>query len=163
MGLFTFTGKILAGELIEPCNNGHMRRAFTYIDDVVEGVVRLLRQPPTTNLELSSDQPGPAASAAPYRIYTTGNSQPVDLLESVRVLDGALGRKANTTMLPMQAGDVSEIYAFTADLEDVIKYHPGKPVADGLQRLVAWHRMLPPTGAMETADLAPFGPLPPRA
>ncbi len=140
MALFKFTRAILAGEPIEVYNNGKMRRDFTYIDDVVEGVVRAATRTATGNPSWTGRAPDPATSSAPYRLYNIGNSQPVDLLTMIELLEGALGREAKRTYLPMQPGDVPET---SADLEDLVRdvgYRPATPLKDGIERFVAWYR-----------------------
>jgi UDP-glucuronate 4-epimerase len=140
MTLFKFTRAILAGEPIEVYNDGLMRRDFTYIDDVVEGVVRVAVKPAAANPDWNSDAPDPGTSSAPYRIYNIGNSQPVDLLSMVETLERVLGREAKKTWLPMQPGDVPETSANVDDLVRDVGYKPGTPLEDGITRFVAWYR-----------------------
>ena len=140
MAYFSFTRKILAGEPIPVFNHGRMKRDFTYIDDIVEGVVRVIDQPPAGNPDWSGDDPDPATSYAPYRIFNIGNSNTVQLLDFIRVLEEHLGVKANMEMLPMQNGDVTATYANTDALHEAVGFSPSTSVEEGLRRFVAWYR-----------------------
>ncbi|MCS6926160.1 MAG: NAD-dependent epimerase [Candidatus Binatia bacterium] len=140
MALFRFTRAILAGEPIEVFNYGKMRRDFTYIDDIVEGVVRVLDLVPRPNPSWSGSAPDPGTSRAPYRIYNIGNNQPVDLLQFIEVLETCLGRKAEKRFLPLQAGDVPETYADVDDLIQDVGFRPATPIHEGIARFVAWYR-----------------------
>ena len=141
MALFLFTKAILAGEPIKVFNNGHHRRSFTYIDDIVEGVVRTLDQPPGVDPNWSGMSPDPAISGvAPYRIYNIGNEQPVELLRYIEVLEQCLGRKANMEMLPLQPGDVPDTEADVSDLVANVGYRPQVSVEEGVARFVDWYR-----------------------
>ncbi len=141
MALFLFTRAILAGEPIRVFNHGRHRRSFTYVDDIVEGVVRTLDQPPRVDPAWNSAEPDPAASGvAPYRLYNIGNEQPVELLRYIEVLEACLGRKARMEMLPLQAGDVPDTEADVADLISDVGYRPVVPVEEGVARFVAWYR-----------------------
>src|SRR5690606_3758715 len=141
MALFLFTKAILAGEPIKVFNNGRHRRSFTYIDDIVEGVVRTLDQPPVVDPTWSGLSPDPAVSGvAPYRIYNIGNGQPVELLRYIEVLEHCLGRKANMEMLPLQPGDVPDTEADVSDLVANVGYRPRVSVEDGVARFVEWYR-----------------------
>lgn len=140
MALFRFTQAILAGEPIEVFNYGKMRRDFTYIDDIVEGVVRVLDLVPRPNPLWSGAAPDPGTSCAPYRIYNIGNNQPVDLLQFIEVLETCLGRKAEKRYLPLQAGDVPETYADVDDLIRDVGFRPATPIHEGIARFVAWYR-----------------------
>lgn len=140
MALFLFTRAILAGEPIDVFNDGKMRRDFTYIDDIVEGVVRTLDRPATPNPAWSSDRPDPASSRAPYRVYNIGNHQPVELLHLIGVLEGALGKKAIQNRLPMQPGDVPATYADVADLERDVGFRPATSIEMGVTQFVRWYR-----------------------
>jgi UDP-glucuronate 4-epimerase len=140
MALFKFTKAILNGEPIDVYNNGHMRRDFTYVDDVVEGVVRVAMRIAAPNPAWSGKTPDPGSSTAPYRIYNIGRSEPVDLLEMIRVLETALGRQAEKRLLPMQPGDVPETSADVDDLERDIGYRPETPLEQGIQQFVTWYR-----------------------
>src|SRR3546814_15710394 len=133
MALFLFTTAILAGEPIKLFNNGHHRRSFTYIDDIVEGVVRTLDQPPCVDPTWNGMSPDPAVSGvAPYRIYNIGNEQPVELLRYIEVLEQCLGRKANIEMLPIQPGDVTDTEADVSDPVVQAGYTPQVAVEAGV-------------------------------
>jgi UDP-glucuronate 4-epimerase len=140
MALFKFTRAILAGEPIDVFNYGRHRRDFTYIDDIVEGVIRVLDRVPTGNPEWSGDAPDAASSRAPFRIYNIGNNDPVELMEYISVLERNLGRKAQMNLLPLQPGDVPDTYADVSDLARDTGWHPNTPVAVGVARFVAWYR-----------------------
>ncbi|HET6724699.1 MAG TPA: NAD-dependent epimerase [Gammaproteobacteria bacterium] len=140
MALFLFTRNILAGEPIDVFNHGHHRRDFTYVDDIVEGVVRTLDKPAEPNPQWSGDAPDPATSAAPYRLFNIGNNRPVNLMRYIEVLEEKLGRKAEKNMLPMQNGDVPETYANVDDLVTAVGYRPATTVEDGIGRFVDWYR-----------------------
>lgn len=140
MALFLFTKKILAGEPIDIFNYGNHRRDFTYIDDIVEGVIRTLDTPATPNAEWSGLTPNPAASSAPYRIYNIGSNNPVELLRYVEILEDCLGRKATKNLLPLQLGDVPETYANVDALIRDVDYQPTTPVEVGVERFVRWYR-----------------------
>lgn len=140
MALFLFTRKILAGEEIEIFNHGHHARDFTYIDDVVEGVVRTMDHIATADAAWSGTAPDPATSAAPYRLYNIGNHEPVALLDFVAILERALGRPAQKIMLPMQPGDVEKTFADVEDLVRDVGFHPGTPLETGIGKFVAWYR-----------------------
>jgi UDP-glucuronate 4-epimerase len=140
MALFLFTKAILAGEPIKVFNHGRHKRSFTYIDDIVEGVIRTLDQVPSANPDWNSNAPDPATSNAPYRIYNIGNEQPVELLRYIEVLEACLGRKATMEMLPLQAGDVPDTEADVSDLVAGVGYRPTVSVEDGVERFVRWYR-----------------------
>jgi UDP-glucuronate 4-epimerase len=140
MALFLFTRAILAGEPIKVFNHGRHRRSFTYIDDIVEGVVRTLDRVVAPNPAWTGDAPDPASSDAPYRIYNIGNEQPVELLRYIEVLEQCLGRKANMVMLPLQAGDVPDTEADVSDLVANVGYRPLVSVKEGVERFVRWYR-----------------------
>jgi len=140
MALFTFTRHILAGEPIPVFSYGRHRRDFTYIDDIVEGVIRVLDKIPAPNPDWSGDSPDPATSRAPYRLYNIGNHQPVELRRYIHVLEECLGRKAELNLLPLQPGDVPDTYADVEDLARDVGYHPGTPVEEGVARFVQWYR-----------------------
>jgi UDP-glucuronate 4-epimerase len=140
MALFLFTRAILDGKPIDVFNFGKMQRDFTYIDDIVEGVVRILDNPSQPNPRWSGDHPDPGTSSAPYRLYNIGNHQPVDLMRFVEVLEEVLGKKAEKNFLPMQPGDVP---ATCADVDDLIKdvaFKPDTPIEVGVRRFVEWYR-----------------------
>ena len=140
MALFLFTKAILAGEPIQVFNHGHHKRSFTYIDDIVEGVIRTLDQVPTANPAWNGDAPDPASSNAPYRLYNIGNQQPVELLRYIEVLEQCLGRKAKMEMLPLQAGDVPDTEADVSSLVEAVGYTPSVSVEQGVDRFVRWYR-----------------------
>jgi UDP-glucuronate 4-epimerase len=140
MALFLFTRAILEGRPIEVFNHGQMQRDFTYIDDIVEGVVRASDRAATANPEWSSDIPDPASSAAPYRLYNIGNNQPTPLMDLIKSLEHHLGRTAEKVMVPMQMGDVPATWADVADLARDVGFHPGTPIDVGVGRFVAWYR-----------------------
>ena len=140
MALFLFTRKILAGEPIDVFNYGHHRRDFTYIDDIVEGVVRTLDNVATPNANWSGDKPDPATSKAPYRIYNIGSNNPVELLRYIEVLEDCLGKKAIKNLLPLQAGDVPDTYANVDALIEDVDYKPTTPVQVGIENFVKWYR-----------------------
>ncbi|MDZ7750223.1 MAG: NAD-dependent epimerase [Gammaproteobacteria bacterium] len=140
MALFLFTRKILAGEPIDVFNYGKHRRDFTYIADIVEGVIRVLDQPATPNPEWSGDAPDSATSNAPYRLYNIGNNNWVDLSHYIEVLEDCLGRKAERNLLPLQPGDVPDTYADVDDLVRDLDYRPNTSVEDGIRRFVDWYK-----------------------
>jgi len=140
MALFLFTEAILNSRPIELFNEGNMERDFTYIDDIVEGVVRVIDRPPSGNKDWPSDHPDPATSIAPYRIYNIGNSQPVKLMDFLNALEKELGKKADIRLAPMQPGDVARTWADVSDLEKDTGYKPSTPVSVGVQRFVEWYR-----------------------
>jgi UDP-glucuronate 4-epimerase len=140
MSLFLFTRSILAGQPIEVFNYGHHRRDFTYIDDLVEGVMRVIDAVARPNPAWSGDSPDPGTSRAPYRLYNIGNNHPVNLLRFIEVLEGCLGRVAVKKLLPMQPGDVPDTYADVKDLVDDVAYRPATPVEVGVERFVNWYR-----------------------
>ncbi len=144
MALFLFTRKILKGEPIDVFNYGKHRRDFTYIDDIVEGVLRTLDHIARPNPEWSGARPDPGTGKAPYRIYNIGNSQPVELMRYIEVLEECLGKQAEKNMLPLQPGDVPDTYANVQDLQNDVGYHPATPVEEGVRRFVEWYREYEP-------------------
>ncbi len=140
MALFKFTKAILAGEKIPVFNYGKHRRDFTYIDDIVEGIIRVLDHPAEPNPDWSGATPDPGSSTAPWRVYNIGNSQPVELMDYIAALEKALGKKANTEMLPLQPGDVPDTYADVSDLAEQFGYKPSTPVEQGIANFVEWYR-----------------------
>ena len=140
MALFKFTRAILADEPIDVFNFGKHRRDFTYIDDIVEGVIRVLDRIPVGNPAWSSDTPDPATGRAPYRIYNIGNNNPVELMDYISVLEQCLGKKAQMKLLPLQPGDVPDTFADVKDLVSDTGYHPNTSVPEGIARFVAWYR-----------------------
>ena len=140
MALFLFTRAILADEPIKVFNNGHHRRSFTYVDDIVEGVVRTLDRPPGVDATWQGEAPHPGTSGvAPYRIFNIGNEQPVELLRYIEVLESCLGRKATMEMLPLQAGDVPDTEADVSALIDAVDYRPVVSVEEGIGNFVEWY------------------------
>jgi UDP-glucuronate 4-epimerase len=140
MALFLFTRAILEGRPIEVYNHGQMRRDFTYVGDIVEGVVRVSDRVATPDPAWSSDLPDPASSAAPYRLYNIGNNQPTPLLDLISSLERHLGRTAEKVMVPMQMGDVPATWADVSDLTRDTGFEPGTPVDVGVGRFVEWYR-----------------------
>ena len=140
MALFKFTRAILAGEPIEVFNYGRHRRDFTYVDDIVEGVLRVLERVPPANPDWSGAAPDPASSSAPYRVYNIGSHRPVELLHYIEVLEHCLGRTAEKELKPLQPGDVPDTYADVDDLVADLGYRPTTPVEDGVRRFVDWYR-----------------------
>lgn len=137
MAYFSFTKKILAGESLKVFNRGDMERDFTYIDDIIEGVVRVVAQPPSAG---APARVSPAVSAAPYRIYNIGNNRPVNLLRFIEILEQCLQKKAVLELLPMQPGDVLRTCADVTDLERAVGFRPSTPIDAGLRKFVDWYR-----------------------
>lgn len=140
MALFKFTRGILDGEPIPVFNEGRMIRDFTYVDDIVEGMLRVLDRPAVSNPDWSGDAPDPATGAAPYRIYNIGNNRPVELMRYIEVLEQCLGRRANLDLLPMQDGDVPATSADVSALEADFGYRPQVTVEQGVARFVEWYK-----------------------
>jgi UDP-glucuronate 4-epimerase len=139
MALFKFTKAILAGESIQVFNYGKHRRDFTYVDDIVEGVIRTLDRPAHANTQWDSDFPDPGTSQAPWRVYNIGNSQPVELMDYISAIEKALGKTAIKELLPLQPGDVPDTFANVDDLVEQFHYKPATNVQDGIQRFVDWY------------------------
>jgi UDP-glucuronate 4-epimerase len=140
MALFKFTKAILEGTRIQIFNEGRHRRDFTYIDDIVEGVVRVLDRPAQPNPNWDSARPDPGTSRAPWRVYNIGNHRPVDLMDFVSALEKALGKTAEKEYLPLQAGDVPDTFADVQDLVQDTDYRPNTPVEEGVRCFVEWYR-----------------------
>ena len=140
MAMWIFAKAIIAGEPIKLFNNGNMQRDFTYIDDVAESVVRLVDRPPAGNADFSGARPDPGSSSAPWRVYNIGNNKPVELLEVVRLLEEATGKKAKRELLPMQPGDVPATYANVDDLMRDVNFRPSTPIAEGIAKFIEWYR-----------------------
>ena len=140
MALFLFTRNILAGKPIDVFNYGHHRRDFTYIDDIVEGVIRTLDNVAAVNPDWDSSKPDSATSSAPYRLYNIGSNNPVELLRYIEVLEECLGRKAERNLLPLQAGDVPDTYADVDALVKDVDYKPSTPIETGIANFVKWYR-----------------------
>ena len=140
MALFKFTKAIIAGEPIQVFNYGKHRRDFTYVDDIVEGVIRILDRPAPSNPKWSGAQPDPGTSPAPWRVYNIGNNSPVELMDYIAAIEKALGKKAQVQYLPLQDGDVPNTYADVDDLMAQFNYKPSTPVEAGIVRFVDWYR-----------------------
>jgi UDP-glucuronate 4-epimerase len=140
MALFKFTKGIIEGTPIDVYNRGLMRRDFTYIDDIVEGVIRVLDKTPQPNSNWSGDNPDPSTSIAPYKLYNIGNNNPVELMHYIETLEKALGKTAKKNLLPMQPGDVPATYADVADLEADVGFKPQTSVEEGIERFVQWYK-----------------------
>jgi UDP-glucuronate 4-epimerase len=140
MAAFLFAKAILSGRPIQVFNYGKMKRDFTYIDDIVEGVVRVMAAPPKPNPEWRADAPDPGTSSAPYRVYNIGNNQPVGLMEFIEILENCLGMVAEKEFMAIQPGDVPETYADIDDLARDFGFSPKTPLEVGLGRFVEWYR-----------------------
>ena len=140
MAYFIFTKAILEGKQIKIFNHGRMKRDFTYIDDIVEGVCRIMKIPPSPDPGWNGAAPDPSASFAKYKIYNIGNNRPVDLMSFVETIEAALGKKAQKVFLEMQPGDVEATYADIDDLYNCIGFKPDTSIADGIGRFVSWYR-----------------------
>ena len=140
MALFTFTKKILAGEPIPIFNEGNSARDFTYIDDIVQGVLRVADSIAKPDPSWTGDVPDPSASSAPYRLYNIGNNNPVQLMDFIASIEEALGKRAERHFLPAQPGDVPVTYADIADLEADFGFRPGTPLQQGVAKFVTWYR-----------------------
>lgn len=140
MAYYLFAKAIIEGRPINVFNNGKMRRDFTYIDDIIEGVVRVMNKIPQPNPEWRGDQPDPATSYAPYRVYNIGNNNAVDLMRFIEILEQCIGKKATVRFLPMQPGDVPETYADVSDLIMDTGFRPDTPLEQGLRKFVEWFR-----------------------
>jgi UDP-glucuronate 4-epimerase len=140
MALFMFTKAILEGEKISVYNYGNHRRDFTYVDDIVEGVIRVLDRPAAPNPQWSGDNPDPGTSMAPWRVYNIGNNSPVELLDYIGAVEDALGVKANKELLPLQPGDVPDTYANVDDLVREFNYRPSMDINQGVRNFVDWYK-----------------------
>jgi UDP-glucuronate 4-epimerase len=140
MALFLFTRAILEGKPIKVFNNGHHMRDFTYIDDIVEGIIRTLDHTAQSNPDWSGKNPDPATSKAPWRVYNIGNSQPVQLSDYISTIEKYLGKTAEKIMLPLQAGDVPDTYADVEALIQDVDYKPATTIETGIARFVEWYR-----------------------
>jgi len=140
MALFLFTKNILEGKPIDVFNHGQHKRDFTYVADIVEGVVRASDRPPVADATWNSDAPDPASSNAPYRLYNIGNNQPVELMRYIEVLEVCLGRKAEKNFLPLQVGDVPATWADIEALQQDVGYTPATPVEEGIAHFVKWYK-----------------------
>jgi UDP-glucuronate 4-epimerase len=140
MVLFLFAKAILSGNPIDVFNYGRMRRDFTYIADIIEGVVRIMDRIPGPNPSWDGDNPDPASGSGPYKLYNIGNNNPVELMRFIEVLEECLGKKAEKRLLPMQAGDVPATYADVDDLMKDVGFKPSTPIEEGVRRFVEWYR-----------------------
>ncbi|MGB7442578.1 MAG: NAD-dependent epimerase [Coleofasciculaceae cyanobacterium] len=140
MAYFIFTKRILEGKPIDVFNHGKMQRDFTYIDDIIEGVVRTLDKIPEANPNLSEDDINPGTAKAPYKVYNIGNNQPIELMRFIEVIEDCLGMKANKNMLDMQPGDVPITYADVDDLSQDVGFKPSTPIEVGIERFLDWYR-----------------------
>jgi UDP-glucuronate 4-epimerase len=140
MAIFIFTKALLEGRPIKVFNHGEMQRDFTYVDDIVEGVARLLPAPPSPNPDFDTTTPDPGTSWAPHRIYNIGNSRPERLMDMIAILEELTGREAVKKFLDLQPGDVPATFADVTDLEDAVGFHPNMPLREGLSRFVTWYR-----------------------
>jgi UDP-glucuronate 4-epimerase len=140
MALFLFTRNILAGKPIEVFNHGRHSRDFTYIDDIVEGVIRTLDHVPAGDAAFDPLKPNPGTSSAPYRVYNIGNHQPVELARYIEIIEQCVGRRAEKILLPLQPGDVPDTYADVEELMHDVGYSPSTPVEVGIARFVEWYR-----------------------
>jgi UDP-glucuronate 4-epimerase len=140
MALFLFTQAIIENKPIKVFNHGKMQRDFTYIDDIIEGVVRVMGRLPEPNPEWRGEAPDPGTSYAPYKIYNIGNNNPVELLEFIRVIENALKREATKAYCDLQPGDVPATYADVDDLTADVGFKPRTPIATGIVRFVEWYR-----------------------
>ena len=139
MAYYKFTKNIYEDKEIEVYNNGQMKRDFTYIDDIIEGIIRLINKIPESNKNWDYKNPDPATSFAPFKIYNIGNNHPINLLDFVSVLEKIIGKKAKIKFLPMQPGDVIETYADIRELDKVIGYRPKTSIEEGLRKFVEWY------------------------
>lgn len=139
MALFMFTRNIIEGKPIDVFNYGNHRRDFTYVDDIVEGVIRTMDHTAEINPDWDSDEPDPGTSKAPYRLYNIGNQQPVELMRYIEVIEECLGRKAEKNLLPMQPGDVPDTFADTENLVQDVGYQPDTPIEVGVRKFVDWY------------------------
>lgn len=140
MAMWIFANAILAGQPIKLFNHGKMRRDFTYVDDVVESIVRLVGRPAASDPSWSGDRPDPGSSSAPWRVYNIGNNNPVDLLDVVELLEKSIGKKAIRELEPMQPGDVPATYADVDALMKEVDFKPSTPISEGIARFIAWYR-----------------------
>ena len=140
MALFMFTKAILADQPIDVFNNGHHRRDFTYVDDIIEGVIRTIDKVASPSESFDAHDPDPATSNGPYRVFNIGGGQPVELMRYIEILENCLGKSAKKNFLPMQAGDVPETSADVAALADHVDYKPETRIETGIARFVEWYR-----------------------
>ena len=139
LSLFIFTKAILANEPVPVFNYGDMSRDFTYVDDIVEGIIRLIPKVPTPNSNWNGNNPDPGTSWLPYRIYNIGNHEPIGLLDFIKIIEETLGRKANLDLMPMQLGDVKATFANVDDLRSAVGFKPSTPIREGIQKFIKWY------------------------
>ena len=149
MALFKFTKAILADESIPVFNYGKHLRDFTYIDDIVEGVIRVLDQPAASNPEWRGNNPDPGTSSAPWRLYNIGNNNPVDLMDYIDVLEKVLGKTAEKVLLPLQPGDVPDTYAEVSNLVEQFDYKPSTTIEEGITNFINWYKEYHESGSGE--------------
>lgn len=140
MALFIFTRRIAEGKPIDVYNNGKMRRDFTYVDDIVDGIIKLIPKLPQPNPDWNGDHPDSATSFAPYRLYNIGNNQPVELLKFIEVIENNLGKKAIINFMPLQPGDVPATYADVEDLMKIVGFKPSTTIEKGIGKFLEWYR-----------------------
>ena len=140
MALFIFTKNIVEGKPIDIFNNGKMRRDFTYVDDIVDGIIKLIPKIPGANSDWSGDNPDSATSFAPYKLYNIGNNQPVELMKFIEVIEENLGKKAIRNYMPMQPGDVHATYADVDDLIKAVGFKPSTSIEDGISEFIKWYK-----------------------
>tara|TARA_B110000444_G_C18397817_1_gene392306 strand:- start:63 stop:587 length:525 start_codon:yes stop_codon:yes gene_type:complete len=140
MALFSFTKAILEDKSIDVFNHGKHTRDFTYIDDIVEGIIKTLDNPATINIDWKSELPDPASSKAPWRIYNIGNNKSVKLMEYIDALEKELGKKAKINFLPLQPGDVPDTCADISNLKEKFDYRPSTPVIEGVSNFIKWYK-----------------------
>lgn len=140
MALFLFTKAILEDRPIDVFNYGKMRRDFTYVDDIVEGIIRVIDHPPQGNPQWTGTAPDPSCSKAPYKVYNIGNSSPVELMDFIEAIEKTLGKKAQKNMLPIQPGDVPATWADVSDLVEDLEYQPNTSIQDGVERFITWYK-----------------------
>ena len=140
MALFIFTKAILGEKPIDIYNNGNMQRDFTYIDDIVEGIIRVADRVPAGNARWSGENPDPGSSPAPYKLYNIGNHSPVKLMDFIEAIEKNLGKKAKKNYLPMQPGDVPATFADVSDLIEDIQYSPSTSIQEGIQNFIKWYK-----------------------
>ncbi len=140
MALFLFTKAILEDRPIDVFNYGEMRRDFTYVDDIVEGVIRVIDNPPKGNPDWSGQSPDPSCSKAPYKVYNIGNSSPVKLMDFIKAIETTLGKEAEKNMMPIQPGDVPATWADVSDLVDNLDYKPDTSIQEGVSRFITWYK-----------------------
>ena len=140
MALFKFTENIIKGKPIDVFNFGKHKRDFTYIDDITEGLWRIINKPAKKNINWDSNKPDPGSSNAPWRIYNIGNSKPVNLMDYIHAIENTLGKKAKINFLPLQPGDVETTYAEINDLIKDFNYQPKTDVFSGIEKFILWYK-----------------------